>query len=229
MTGLGSPVANNLVPGLAPSSQTPGFSLSLTPSTQNVTPGNGASYTVTVTPSGGFSGPVNLAAAFSPTGPTASVPSPVTVLPNTPAAATVTVSTTSSTASGSYTLTVTGTSGSLKNAASATLVVATTPTTMTVSAIQYSTSRSFFSRGDLDITLTVINSLGAAVANASVSITVDLNGASYASGTGTTGRNGQVGFVVRNAPSGTYTTVVTSVTAVGFTWDGKYPANSHTK
>jgi len=61
------------------------------------------------------------------------------------------------------------------------------------------------------------------VAGASVSIEVDLKDNPYISGTGTTGTGGTVTFKLTNAPSGTYTTTVTDVTAEGLTWDGVTP------
>jgi hypothetical protein len=96
---------------------------------------------------------------------------------------------------------------------------------MTVSSIAYSTSGPRHS--NLNVTLTVVNNVLSPVANASVSITLYLNGSTYATGTGTTGSNGQVTLQLRRAPAGTYSTVVTAVTATGLAWDGKYPANSY--
>src|SRR6266566_2410837 len=55
VTGLGSPVAAALVPALAPSSQTPDFSLSASPASTTVSAGTSASYPVSVATSGGFS------------------------------------------------------------------------------------------------------------------------------------------------------------------------------
>src|ERR1039458_5128164 len=80
VTGLGSPVANNLVPALAP--QTPDFTVSVAPSSQTVAPGAPTiAYTITVTPSQGFNGVVNLAQSLSPSDQTVTVslPSPVTI------------------------------------------------------------------------------------------------------------------------------------------------------
>jgi len=65
------------------------------------------------------------------------------------------------------------------------------------------------------------------VAGASVSIAVYLNNGSspYFAGTITTDISGVAKFTVVNAPSGTYSTVVTDVTAAGYTWDGVSPEN----
>jgi hypothetical protein len=61
--------------------------------------------------------------------------------------------------------------------------------------------------------------LNPAVASASVSIEVYLNEGSspYYSGTITIDTAGVAKFTVVNAPSGTYSTVLTGVTAVGYT------------
>ena len=69
------------------------------------------------------------------------------------------------------------------------------------------------------------------VAGASVSIAVYLNNGSspYFAGTVTTDTSGVAKFTVVNAPSGTYSTVVTNVTAAGYAWDGVFPENSYSK
>ena len=117
VTGLGSPVAAGLVNALAP--QTPDFSVSVTPSSQTVAPGNSASYTVTVTSLGRFSGTVNLSASGLPTGASASF-NPTSV--NGSGSSSLTVATS---ATGTYTITIAGTSGTLTHTATVTLVVAT--------------------------------------------------------------------------------------------------------
>ncbi len=73
--------------------------------------------------------------------------------------------------------------------------------------------------------------LDPAVVGASVSIAVYLNGGSspYYTGTITTDTAGVAKFTVVNAPSGTYTTVVTNVTATGYTWNGDFLKNSYSK
>ena len=86
---------------------TPDFSLSATPASQTVTQGSSTGYTVTVNPSGGFSGSVDLSVTSSlPTGVTAAF-NPA----STATSSTLTVTTSSNTTPGTYTLTITGTSG----------------------------------------------------------------------------------------------------------------------
>ena len=109
----------------------------------------------------------------------------------------------------------------------ATLTVegASEPTTVSVKSIVYSTEGGGDSKKHLLITV----ALNQPVASASVSIDVNLGNDLYDSGTGTTGTDGTVTFKFPNAPSGTYTTEVTGVTADGLTWDGVTPTNSYTK
>src|SRR5436190_5558626 len=110
VTGLGSPVANALVPALAPSTQNPDFALSATPASQIVTAGASTSYTISASSVGGFSSTINLSLSGLPSGSTASF-SPQSV--NGSGNSTLTVATSSSTPAGSYTLTITGQSGAL--------------------------------------------------------------------------------------------------------------------
>ncbi len=96
------------------------FSLSLTPGSQTVLGGSGASYAATVTAQTGFSGTVTLSASGLPAGVTASF-TPTSV--NGSSSSNFSISTSCSTPGGSYPLTVTGTSGVLQHSASATLIV----------------------------------------------------------------------------------------------------------
>ena len=104
--------------GSVPPTQSPDFSLSVAPSSQTVTAGNQTSYSVTVSPSGGFNGSVDLSATGLPAGATATfVPSTTT------STSTLTVSTAPSLPATSYTFTIAGHSGALSHSTSATLVV----------------------------------------------------------------------------------------------------------
>ena len=100
------------------------FSLSATPSSRTVTLGQITTYTVNITPSGGFNGPVNLGASGTPSGASAAFN------PNntTGSSSTMTVTTSSTTPTGSYALTITGVSSSLTRTTTVTLVVQAAPT-----------------------------------------------------------------------------------------------------
>ncbi|PYQ65138.1 MAG: hypothetical protein DMF54_11905, partial [Acidobacteria bacterium] len=98
---------------------TPDFSLSVSPSSQNVVQGSSTTYTVTVSPSATFSGAVQLSASGLPAGASASFsPNPAT------STSTMTVATSSNTPAGIATITVTGTNANLSHTATAILAVA---------------------------------------------------------------------------------------------------------
>jgi hypothetical protein len=101
-------------------SPSPSFTVSMTPASQTVAPGTNTVYTITMTPSSGFTGVASLIASGLPAGATANFnPSSIT----TAGMSTLTVTTPSSTPAGSYPLTITGTSARLSQTATATLVV----------------------------------------------------------------------------------------------------------
>jgi len=100
----------------------PSFSLSATPASQTVVQGASTTYTVNITPLGGFSGAVSLSATGLPAGASASfTPNPAT------SSSTMTVSTDATTPTGSFPVTIIGTSGTLTQTASVTLVVNAAP------------------------------------------------------------------------------------------------------
>ena len=103
------------------------------------------------------------------------------------------------------------------------------PTTVSVSSITYATQGGKNNDRHLLITLALVDDLGNPVPSASVSIDVYRNTALYGSETGMTETDGTVTFKLTNAPSGSYTTTVTDVTAEGLTWDGTTPENSFSK
>jgi hypothetical protein len=105
----------------ASSTQSANFTLSASPSSQSVTAGSTANYTVTVTPQNGFTGTVNLTVSGEPSGWTPTL-SPTSISGGS-GSSTLQVATTSSATPGTYTLTVKGTSGSLVQTASIPLTV----------------------------------------------------------------------------------------------------------
>jgi serine protease AprX len=93
------------------------FSLSVSPPSRQVRQGNATSYTVTITPSNGFSGMVSLGVSGLPPGATAMfTPNPAT------ASSTLSVQTVGG-VRGNFTLTITGVSGALQHTTMATLTV----------------------------------------------------------------------------------------------------------
>src|SRR2546425_12170246 len=99
----------------------PDFILSANPASQSVVQGAGTTYTVTITPSGGFTA-VTFSVSGLPGGATASFsPNPAS------ASSTMTVGTGAATPPGSYTLTITGASGTLTRTTSVTLAINPAP------------------------------------------------------------------------------------------------------
>ena len=103
----------------------PDFTLSLSPSSQEVGQGSSGSYTVTLNPSGGFSSSVALSVSGLGSGVTGSF-SPTSVSPASPTS-TLTISVGSSATIGSGSFTISGTGGSLTRTVSATVVVTDPP------------------------------------------------------------------------------------------------------
>ncbi len=131
------------LPGCS-TSATPGFSLAASPSSQTVSQGQGTSYTVTETPSGGYSGTVGYSVSGLPTGAGATF-NPATTSGSTLSTA-MTISTASTTPAGTYQLTITGTdttTSTITSSTNVTLVVtapdfslSATPASQTVTAGQ---------------------------------------------------------------------------------------------
>lgn len=148
VTGWGSPNGPALIATLA-GAATPDYSLSASPSSLSIVQGANGTSTVTVAPSGGFTGSVSLAASGLPSGVTASF---------SPASATTTSTltlTASSTATvGSSTVTITGTSGSLIHTTTVALTVtAATAPNYTLSASPATLSIAQGANGTSTITL----------------------------------------------------------------------------
>ena len=97
---------------------TPDFTLSVSPAAASVTQGASSTSTITVTPSGGFTGSVSLAASGLPTGVTATF-SPT----STTGTSTLTLTASSTATTGVKTVTITGTSAALSHTSSIALTV----------------------------------------------------------------------------------------------------------
>ena len=108
--------ANNCV--LPPAASSPNFSLSASPSSLSVTQGTSGNSTITITPTGGFSGSVTLSASGLPAGVTAGFgTNPAT------SSSVLTLTASSTATTGTSTITITGTSGTLTHTTSVTLTV----------------------------------------------------------------------------------------------------------
>jgi len=108
----------------AAGSPKPGITVQVSPASQSVQQGQSASYTVSVTSTGGFSGAVALTAAGLPSGAAGAFsPSSLTLASGATASATLNVTTSASTPAGTSTLTITGTSGKVTGSTTASLTV----------------------------------------------------------------------------------------------------------
>jgi len=111
-----SNAANNCV--LPPPAPSPNFTLSASPASLTVTQGSSGNSTITVTPSGGFTGSVNLSASGLPSGVT-------TTFGTNPTTSTsvVTLAASGTATTGTFTVTITGTSGTLTHTTTISLTV----------------------------------------------------------------------------------------------------------
>jgi N-acetylmuramoyl-L-alanine amidase len=107
---------------------TPAFSLTASPSSVSVGRGQTATYTLTITPTGGFTGDVTLSVAGNPAATTTTlVPNPVTISSTASVTSKLTVTTSRSTPTGTSTLTVTAAGGGVTRQANVTLQVKRKP------------------------------------------------------------------------------------------------------
>ncbi len=120
VTGLGSPLAGELVPALCATPLPQDFSISASPASLTVKRGRGGDYTVTVTALNDFSGSPTLSVAGLPSGASASFGPPSITISG---ASTMTVSASNRARRGTYALTISGASGLLNRSTKVTLTV----------------------------------------------------------------------------------------------------------
>jgi uncharacterized repeat protein (TIGR01451 family) len=140
------------------------YSISVSPASRTIVPGGGTSYTVTATPSGGFTGTISLGATGFSNDSTA-VFSPTTIVINDAFAksSTLTLNTTAATPPGTYSLNINTASGNLAHGGAAQLFVSGTAS------------------ANLAITKTASPNPATSLANLTYRITVTNNGPSPAS------------------------------------------------
>jgi hypothetical protein len=101
------------------------FSITATPSSQTISSGHQAHYTITVTPIGGLTGSVSLSCSGAPANSTCNITPSVDNLQRKPVCSTVTLSANKNVNHGTFTLTFTGTygNGALTHKTNVTLTV----------------------------------------------------------------------------------------------------------
>jgi hypothetical protein len=146
----------------------PGFTLSANPSTLSITQGSNGTSTITVSPSGGFTGSVSLAATGLPSGVTAQFTPTSTTSPTNTSTLTLTASGTATTG-GPTAVTITGTSGSLTQNTTVNLTV-TGPSSFTLSA----PSSLSLAQGSNSAGTITVNALNGFTGNVSLAVTSTL-------------------------------------------------------
>ena len=176
----------------------PDFSMSIVPASQTVVVGNSASYNVTITSAGGFSGQVTLSVDGLPTGATGTfTPNPAT------GPSTLAVTTATTTPTGTYPLTIRGVSGTLNHSAPATLVVNPAPDFSLSATPSSSSVGGTVSSTTYNLAITPINNFNSPV---TLSASGPLIGAlgTFSPNPATTSSTLTVS-IMSNTPAGTYT------------------------
>ncbi|PYS30168.1 MAG: hypothetical protein DMF75_16350, partial [Acidobacteria bacterium] len=139
------------------------YSVSVIPASRTVSPGGGASFSITAMPAGGFTGTINLSVSGLSNDATAGFSPPSIVINDVSAkSAMLTINTTAATPPGTYSLTINTAIGNLKHSAPVQLIVSGTPST------------------DLALTNTASPNPATALANLTYRIAVTNNGPSPA-------------------------------------------------
>jgi len=111
-SGWGSMNGANLINALAPTSTTPNFTISASPSSLTVTQGSSGTSTVSTSVSGGFDAAITLSASGQPTGVTVGFGTNPIAAPGS-GSSVVTFTVASTTTTGTYAITITGTGDSI--------------------------------------------------------------------------------------------------------------------
>ena len=164
VTGWGSPNGTGLINALAPTSQTPAFTIAASPASVSVVAGSSGSSTITTTVSGGFDSAIALTATGQPSGVTVAF-SPTSIAAPGSGSSAVSITVPSTVAAGTSKITVTGTGGGLTHTATIALTVtaAGTPAyTLTASPAALSVAQG--STGSSTITTAVSGGFSSAIA-----------------------------------------------------------------
>ena len=163
VTGWGSPNGTGLINALAPTSQTPAFTIAAT-TPVSVVVGKSGSSTITTTVSGGFDSAIALSATGQPAGVTVSF-NPSSIAAPGSGTSGVTLAVASTTATGTYPIVVTGTGGGITHTATISLTVTSAPVpAFTLAALPTTVSVVQGSSGGSTITTAVSGGFDSAVA-----------------------------------------------------------------
>lgn len=184
----------------APTSATPDFALSVSPSSQNVVPAGNAVYTVTVTPLAGFTGPVNFGAVNLPTGATALfTPTSVNITDANSKSATLSLTTSANTPIGDHSFAINAQSGSTAHSTQATLSVVN-PASADLSVTKTASPNPGQVGVPLSYRITATNNGPAVATNVRISDTLP-SGVTFVSVTATQGNCSGTAFVTCNLGS----------------------------
>jgi len=163
VTGWGSPNGSGLINALAPTSTTPNFTLSASPTSVSVVQGSNGTSTISSTIAGGFNSAVALSATGQPAGVTVSF-NPTSIAAPGSGSSTMTMAVASTTATGTYTITVRGSGGGINQTTTVSLTV-TAPAAgnFTLSASPTSLTITRSSHGTTTITVHPTNGFSAGV------------------------------------------------------------------
>jgi subtilase family serine protease len=151
-TGWGSPNGSGLISGLLNTINTPGFGLTASSTSVSVVQGGTGTSTITSTVINGFGAAISLSETGQPAGVTVKL-SPTSITGAGTSTMTITVG--SSAVSGTYAIKVTGTSGSITEICTVSLIVTKAPAAFTVSAAPATINVARGSSGTSTITTTV--------------------------------------------------------------------------
>jgi subtilase family serine protease len=163
VTGWGSPNGTGLINALAPTSTSPTFTISASPSALSVAQGAAGSTTISTTALNGFSSSIGLTATGQPTGVTVVFgTNPI----NGSGSSSMSVTVASTTVVGTYPITVTGTGGGVTQSTTVSLTVTSTSQnpTFTLSASPTSQTVARSASGSYTITTTVAGGFNSAIA-----------------------------------------------------------------
>lgn len=149
--------SDSFVAKISDSTPAADFAVGTLPAAQTVNPGDSTTYTVTVTPAGGFTGNV----ALSVTGLSADAgnsfnPASLNITDSNAKSAVLTITTTSSTPPGTYTLNISATSGIIQHSTSVFLVVAG-PTSANLAVTKTASPNPAIVSGNLTYRIVVTN------------------------------------------------------------------------